>query len=151
MKTARLALNDGHIKTVVTLTEAHLAVLLGGRVWIAHIAAINCLGDRVRPLLKCPRAHEGNFQSLYYWGGELACRHCHRLRYRSNLAATATDRARLAKLKLLKTMGGRPGDVMPARRPLVWRLRYRRMAARLASLTGIHYTGIREWLGRQDP
>lgn len=81
-----LVLTDGDLHTVAVLSETRLAVHLGGRVWLADIVAVPCLGGRLRPLLKCSGAHEGNFQSLYYRAGELACRHCHALRYRSTLA-----------------------------------------------------------------
>jgi hypothetical protein len=104
-----LVLDDGDERTVVALSPTRLAVHLGGRAWLADIVAVPCLNDRVRPLMKCPRAHEGNFQTLYLRDGELACRHCHGLRYRSTLAANATERARLARFKLLGRMGGMPG------------------------------------------
>jgi hypothetical protein len=130
-------LNDGDLRTVVAVTETRLAVHLGGRVWMADIVPVKCLNDRGRPLLKCPRAHEGNFQSLYWRGGELACRDCHALRYRSNLAPGAVDRARLQRDKALAALGGRPGDVIPPRAPRAWRRRYLRLAIRLASLVGI--------------
>lgn len=74
---SRLVLDDGDVRTVAVLAESRLAVLLGGQQWVVDIVPVHCLQGRVRPLLKCPRAHEGNFQSLYYRNGELACRHCH--------------------------------------------------------------------------
>lgn len=141
-----LVLSDGDERTVVALSEACLAVHLGGRVWLADIVAVPCLNGRLRPLLKCPRAHEGNFQSLYFRAGELACRHCHELRYRSNLTVGSVERARLSRLKLLDRMGGRPGDAIPARPPRAWHKRYRRMAGRLGVLTSLHYGAIRQWL-----
>ena len=144
-----VTLNDGDVRTVVALTEARLAVHLGGRVWMADIVAVPCLNDRVRPLLKCSRAHEGNFQSLYFRGGELACRHCHSLRYRSTLAPSAVERARLGRLKLIDLMGGLPGDAIPDRLPRAWSGRYRRLAARLVALTGIHHGHVRQWLERE--
>jgi hypothetical protein len=99
-----VVLVDGYEHTVAVVSETGLAVHLGGRVWMADIVAVPCLKDRVRPLLKCPRAHEGNFQSLYYRAGELACRHCHALRYRSNLAPGKVERMELARHKLTKQM-----------------------------------------------
>ncbi|MEV4783403.1 hypothetical protein [Burkholderia sp. LMU1-1-1.1] len=143
-----VTLDDGEVRTVVALTETRLAVHLGGRVWMADIVAVPCLNDRVRPLLKCPRAHEGNFQSLYFRGGELACRHCHALRYRSTLASSAADRARLARLKLVDRMGGLPGNAIPERLPKGWRVRYRRLAGRLSTLTSLHHDQMRHWLNR---
>jgi hypothetical protein len=143
-----VTLDDGDVRTVVALTETRLAVHLGGRVWMADVAAVPCLNDRVRPLLKCPRAHEGNFQSLYFRGGELACRHCHALRYRSTLAAGHVERARLARRKLLARMGGQPSDAMPARLHRAWRKRYLRLAGRLDGLSGMHYGEVRQRLGR---
>ena len=144
-----VTLNDGDVRTVVAVTETRLAVHLGGRVWMADIVAVKCLNDRVRPLLKCPRAHEGNFQSLYWRGGELACRHCHTLRYKSTLAPSVVERARLARLKLLERMGGLPGDAIPYRPPRAWRDRYGRAARRLAALTEVHHVDIRQRLVRQ--
>lgn len=145
---SRLVLDDGDVRTVVVLTETRLAVFLGGRPWVVNIVPVQCLQGRVRPLLKCPRAHEGNFQSLYYRGNELACRHCHALRYRSNLAPRAVERARLGRDKLLKAMGARPGDVMPERANGIWRRRYLRLAARLVSLDRLHYGEVRRRLER---
>ncbi len=147
---SRLVLDDGDVRTVVVLTQDRVAIFLGGRTWMVDIVAVSCLDDRVRLCLKCPRAHEGNFQSLYFWGGELACRHCHRLRYRSNLAASAADRARIARSKLLSSMGGAPGQLVAERQPFKWRSRHARLSARLARLTGVHYRDVRAWLERQD-
>lgn len=142
-----VTLTDGDVRTVVAVTETRLAVHLGGRVWMADIVAVKCLNDRVRPLLKCPRAHEGNFQSLYWRGGELACRHCHALRYRSNLAPGAVDRARLQRDKALAALGGRPGDVLPPRTPRAWRRRYLRLAGVMAGLSGTYYADLTRKLG----
>lgn len=143
-----VTLDDGDVRTVVALTEMRLAVHLGSRVWMADIVAVPCLNGRLRPLLKCSRAHVGNFQSLYFRGGELACRHCHALRYRSTLASSAVERARLARLKLLDRMGGHPSDAIPARLPRAWRTRYGRQAGRVAALAGLHYGQVRQWLER---
>lgn len=141
-----VVLVDGDEHTVAVVAETRLAVHLGGRVWMADIMAVPCLGGRLRPLLKCPRAHEGNFQSLYFRAGELACRHCHVLRYRSTLAAGAVDRARLARDKLLDRLGGVPGADLPARAPRAWRKCHRRLTSRLVSLSGMHYEEIRRRL-----
>jgi hypothetical protein len=145
---SRLVLDDGDVRTVAVLAETRLAVFLGGRQWVVDIVAVQCLQGRLRPLLKCPRAHEGNFQSLYFRGGELACRHCHRLRYRSNVAATASDRVRIARLKLLATMGALPGQLMTERQPYKWRKKHLFLAARVEELTALYYRNIREWLER---
>lgn len=147
--TSRLVLDAGALRTVVVLAESRLAVLLGGRAWLVDVVPVRCLNGRLRPLLKCPRAHEGNFQSLYYWAGELACRHCHKLRYRSNVAGSAADRARIARSKLLSSMGGALGQLVPARQPNKWRKRYLRRSARIAALSGVHYCDVRGWLDRQ--
>lgn len=149
-KAAQLVLDDGVVRTVVVLAPTRLAAFLGGQTWLADIAAVQCLTGRFRPLLKCPRAHEGNFQSLYYWGGELACRRCHGLRYRSNLAPSVAGRARVARAKLLTLMGGEPGDALPFRQPFKWRKRHRRLSSRLAQLTGVHFKDVRAWLVRQS-
>ena len=144
-----VTLTDGDVRAVVAATETRLAVHLGGRVWMADIVAVKCLNDRVRPLLKCPRAHEGNFQSLYWRGGELACRHCHTLRYSSNLAAGPVARARLARFKLLALVGGLPSNAVPERQPYKWRRRHQRLMRQLAGLSGVHYGVMRAWLEKQ--
>jgi hypothetical protein len=146
---SRLVLDDGEVQTVAMLTETRLAVFLGDNPWVVDIVSVQCLQGRVRPLLKCPRAHEGNFQSLYYRSGELACRHCHALRYRSNVAATATDRGRIARSKLLAAVGAEPDQLVPVRQPYKWRSRHARLSMRLAQLTDVHYRAVRAWLERQ--
>ena len=143
---SKLVLDDGDVRTVVMLTENRLAAFLGGRTWIIDIVPVQCLRGRVRPLLKCPRAHEGNFQSLYFRGGELACRHCHALRYRTNLSASAADRARIARSKLFREMGVEPGELTAQRQPFKWRKRHLGLVARVERLTSIHYRSVREWL-----
>lgn len=146
---AQLVLTDGDVRAVVVLSPTRLAAFLGGRTWLVDIAPVKCLNDRVRHLMTCPRAHEGNFQSLYYWAGELACRHCHGLRYRSNLAPSAAGRARIARFKLLSSMGAKPGQLVAERQPFKWRKRHQRLSARLAELTGLHYRAVRAWLERE--
>jgi hypothetical protein len=141
-----VVLIDRDEHTVAVLSETRLAVRLGGRTWMADIVAVPCLKDRVRPLLKCPRAHEGNFQSLYWRGGELACRHCHALRYCSALAPGPVARARLAREKLLERMGARLGGDVPGRLPGAWRKRYARVAGRVSELAGIYYAEMRNRL-----
>ena len=145
----RVMLDDGVVRTVAVLAETRLAVLLGGRQWMVDIVPVQCLGGRVRRLMTCPRAHEGNFQSLYLRGDELACRHCHRLRYRSNLAASAADRARIARNKLLAAMGEEAGAIDAPRQPYKWRCRHDRLAARLTTLSGAHFKDMRARLERQ--
>ena len=141
-----VVLVDGGEHTVAVLSETRLAIHLGGRVWMADIVAVPCLNGRLRPLLKCSRAHEGNFQSLYWRGGELACRHCHALRYRTSLAAGPVARARLARYKLLTRMEGRTGDSLPMRAPRAWRKRYRRLTSRFGALSAIHYADLQRCL-----
>lgn len=97
---SRLVLNDGGEQTIAVLTEDRVAVYLGGQPWVVDIVPVPCLNGRVRPLLKCPRAHEGSFQALYFRAGVLACRHCHKLRYSSNLAPTQRDRTKIQRSKL---------------------------------------------------
>jgi hypothetical protein len=139
---------DGHgLSGLVSLAQDKLTVLIDGGAFSAAIAMVPCLNGRSRPLLKCPRAHEGNFQSLYYRGGILACRLCHKLKYQSNLAGGPSDRARLARFKLLDKLNGEPGSVIPERKPYAWRKKHQRLSARLAGLTGLHYQSIRRWLG----
>jgi len=143
-----LVLDDGDMRTVAVLAETRLAVFLGGRDWVVNIVPVQCLQGRIRPLLKCPRAHEGNFQSLYYHGNELACRHCHALRYRTNIVAAATDRARIARSKLLRELGAEPGVAVPVRQPYKWRKRHLSLLTRVDRLTSVHYRNVREWLER---
>lgn len=145
----RLVLDDGNTRTVVLLSKTRLAAFLGGRAWVAHIVAVPCLRGRLRPLLKCPHAHEGNFQSLYFLNDVLACRHCLRLRYRSSLAASAADRARIARSKLLSSMGGQPGAIEAPRQAYKWRSRHERLAARLSALSGVHLSEMRARLERK--
>jgi len=133
----------GIVRTVAVVTEMRLAVFLGGRAWVANLVAVQCLQGRVRPLLKCPRAHEGNFQSLYYRNGELACRHCHDLRYRSNIAATEIDRARLKRMKLLTLLGGEPGSLVPPRRGGASRKLYGKLVCSYSILTSLHYDDLK--------
>lgn len=133
---------------LVMLEPERLVLAFDGVTASAEIVAVACLNGRSRPLLKCPRAHEGNFQTLYFRSGELACRRCHGLRYRSTLAACPVERARLARFKLLDRMGGLPGEVVPARRHGAWRKRYRRLSGRLASLSSIFYSDLRLLLDR---
>lgn len=143
-----VVLVDGAERTVAVLSETRLAVHLGGRVWLADIVSVPCLNDRVRPLLKCPRAHEGNFQSLYWRGGELACRHCHALRYRSNLASTPLERARLARAKLIAQIRPLDSSYLSGRLPRVWRKRHLRQVQQLGELSKTHYAAVRNWLRR---
>ena len=140
---SRFVLDDGDVRTVAVLAENRLAIFLSGRAWVADIVAVQCLQGRVRPLLKCPRAHEGNFQSLYYRNGELACRHCHALRYRTNVAASASNRARITRSKMLIAIGAEPGQLAPTRQPYKWRKRYLRILSAFDRLTSIHYTDMR--------
>ena len=145
----RVVLDDGVVRTVAVLSETRLAVSLGGRQWVVDIVPVQCLQGRVRPLLKCPRAHEGNFQSLYYRAGKLACRHCHQLRYSSHLAFDSIQRARLKREKLLAELGGFPGDLMPARRHGRWRQKYNRLALQYAALCIQHYDVLSATLNRR--
>lgn len=143
---ARAVLDDGVVRTVAVVTEKHVAVFLGGRQWVVDIVPVQCLRGRVRPLLKCPRAHEGNFQSLYFRGDELACRHCHALRYRTTVAATAAHRAQLAREKLLRTLGAEQRCIDIARPLGSWRKRHLRLLIKVARLTRVHYEGIHSWI-----
>jgi hypothetical protein len=113
-----------------------LTLVYAGVTVAADIEVVNCLNGRSRPLMKCPRAHEGNFQTLYLRDGGLACRHCHGLRYRSNLAAGTVDRARIARFKLMGRMGAEPGEAAPERRYGAWRKRYRLKMSVLMRLGG---------------
>lgn len=128
---------------LVTLEANQVTLMFSGVIVSAEIYTVPCLNGRLRPLLKCPRAHEGNFQTLYLLHSELACRYCHRLRYRSTLAPSATERARLARFKLMAKMGCGPSNVILDRKPRCWRSRHRRLKMRLVGLTGLHYGALR--------
>lgn len=147
-KGSRLVLSQGNVRTLVLLSKTRLAAFLGGRAWVVNIVTVPCLGGRLRPLLRCPRAHEGNFQSLYWSGSEIACRTCLGLRYRSTLAATSTDRARLARHKLIAQLGGQPGTEVPDRQAGKWRRRHQRLISHLEGLSGTHFAAMRAWLDR---
>lgn len=144
-----LVLDDGDLRTVAVLADRRLAVFLGGRDWVVDIVPVQCLQGRVRPLLKCPRAHEGNFQSLYFRTGELACRHCHALRYHSTLASDIVQRARLKRIKLSSELGGKPSDLVPPRRSGRWRKKYYETAAKYVSLSAKHYSALKTMLSKQ--
>jgi hypothetical protein len=146
MGTNTLVITDGEIRTVVELTPTRLATKLGGVVWVVDIVPVSCLGGRVRPLLKCPRAHEGNFQALYFRAGILACRHCHELRYRSNLAANQVERISQTRRRLVKKLGGTSSDSIPPRAVGTWRKRYKRLAIRLAAISSAHYCALKSQL-----
>lgn len=146
MDTSTLVITDGDIRTVVELTPTRLATKLGGLVWVVDIVHVPCLGGRVRPLLKCPRAHEGNFQSLYFRAGLLACRHCHELRYLSNLAPSASRRSQLARHRLTQALGGNLGDAMPPRPAGMRKKRYRSLASQLALISSQHYGELKRRL-----
>ncbi len=143
-----LSVTDGVSRGVVLLSAGGMSLSINGRTQVAAVVAVPCLGGRLRPLLKCPRAHEGNFQSLYLTGGELACRYCHALRYRTTLAPTATARARFARHKLMSVMGGEPGIDVPVRRAGAWRKKYTRQILALGQATQAHYEQLRAFLTR---
>jgi len=139
---SRVVLDDSDVKTVAVLAETRLAVFLGGRACVADIVAVQCLQGRVRPLLKCPRAHEGNFQSLYFLGDELACRHCHALRYRTTTVTGSVQRAGLKREKALIELGGGPGEAFPLRGPGRWRRRYVMKVRHYETLCASHYDAL---------
>lgn len=141
-KSAQVILDDGEVRTVVVLAETRLAVFLGGKPWVVDIVPVQCLHGRVRPLLKCPRAHEGNFQSLYLYGDELACRHCHNLRYRTVLASTSLELKRLSREKLLARLGGKPGSSVPPRRKGAWRSKYCSELERYGLIESAYYVDV---------
>jgi hypothetical protein len=146
----RVVLNDGAERAVAMLTETRLAIFVGGRSWVVDILAVQCLKGRLRPLLKCPRAHEGNFQSLYYRNNELACRHCHALRYRTNLAPTAAARTKIARSKFFSAMGTFPGQDIQ-RQPRKWRSRHLRQLKQFVLLSDMHYEAVKTWIKANSP
>jgi hypothetical protein len=147
--TTTLTVDGRGASGLVTLALDNLTLIIDGSTFIGTIVMVPCLNGRSRPLLKCGRAHEGNFQSLYYRDGGLACRLCHKLKYQSNLAGGAADRARLARFKLLNKMNGEPGRVIPERKPYCWRKRHLRLSLMLGGLTDLHYQDIRRRLGEK--
>ena len=145
----RVVLDDGDVRTVAVLTKARLAISLGGRQWVVNIVPVQFLQGRVRPLLKCPRAHEGNFQSLYFRGNELACRHCHALRYRTNVAATPADRARIKHQKLVLATGTSSDGEIALRAAGKWRKRYLTQIQKLERLRMPDQSPVHIWLTKQ--
>lgn len=143
---SRLVLDNGDVQTVAVLAESRLAVFLGGQQWVVDIVPVQCLQGRVRSLLKCPRAHEGNFQSLYFYNSELACRQCHSLRYHSTLGSSPIERARLARIKLIRMMGGVAGQDLPQRGLFKWRRRHAKLLRKFDLLSGMHYKDLRSRL-----
>jgi hypothetical protein len=142
---SRVVLDDGVVRTVAVLAETGLAVFLGSRQWVVDIVPVQCLQGRIRPLLKCPRAHEGNFQSLYFRSGELACRHCHALRYRTNVAATAIERQRISRFKLSEKLGGGTSGSAPHRKSGSWRTKHKRQVNKLAALMNRYREQLRAY------
>ena len=126
----------------VAVTETRLAAHLGGQVWMADIVAVKCLKDRIRPLLRCRRAHKGIFKRCNFRGGELACRRCHALRYRSNLASGKSERVNLQRDKAPAALGCRPGDIVPLRLYRAWRRRYGGLVDHLAVRQGCITTKV---------
>jgi hypothetical protein len=145
---SRLVLDDGNVRTVAVLTERRLAVRLGGQDWLVDIVPIQCLNGRVRSLLKCPRAHEGNFQSLYFFNSALACKGCHKLRYRSTLESKF-NQMNLAREKLVLSMGGTCVNDVPRRRAGSWRKKYRQQIAKLGALTQVHYSRLSTYIEKK--
>lgn len=129
-----LILDDGSVRTVAILAETRLGVVLGGQHRVVDIVQVKCLKGRSRPLLKCPRAHEGNFQSLYYRNGELACRHCQGLRYQSTVS-TVSKQAYLRKTKMEKKITHTNPTRAIARPFRGWRSKYLRLIKKLQKLT----------------
>ena len=140
---SKLVLDDGDVRTVAVLTETHLAVFLGRQQWVVDIVPVQCLQGRVRPLLKCPRAHEGNFMSLYYHSGELACRHCHMLRYRSTLASSSGARIYLKRIKIARKLGTNSSLTPLKRRAGTWRKTYLQKLMKLSDVTQDQYSLLR--------
>jgi hypothetical protein len=134
---------------LVLLEPTRMILMLGKTVHTADVVTVPCLNGRLRPLLKCPRAHEGNFQSLYFRAGELACRVCHQLRYRTTLASSPAERIRLARYKIFAAMGGVPGTLIPERKPYAWRKRHQRLIGKFARLSTAHYAAVRVWLDKK--
>lgn len=145
-KSSLLAITWDGAKGLVMIEPERMTVMFCGVTASAEIQAIPCLNDRLRPLMKCPRAHEGNFQTLYLRDGELACRHCHGLRYRSNLAATPIERSRLARFRIIKKLGGKLGDALPARKPYSWKARHKRLINQLQSTSEKYFLSIHAWI-----
>jgi hypothetical protein len=139
---SRVVLDDGDVRTVAIVTQTRLAVFLGGRPWVVEIVSVKCLKDRSRLLMRCPRAHEGNFQSLYYQSGELACRRCHALRYRTNLASTPAVRDRIRYFKFLAKFGNTSQCTSLNRKRGEWRSKFLRNALQLDRLSHTHYGAL---------
>lgn len=135
---------------LVMLEPKQITLMFSGVIVSAEICAVACLNGRLRPLLRCPRAHEGNFQTLYLRGGKLACRQCHSLRYRSNLASTIGERLRLKRQKLIQRMGGEAFETMPAHQATMWGRRHKKQARQLSAVSLQHYSALRKQLLEQN-
>lgn len=148
---SRVILDDGIVRTVAMLTQTQLAVFLGGRLWMADIVTVQCLNGRVRPLLKCPRAHEGNFQSLYFLQGTLACRRCQNLRYRSTLQNSKLSRTRLTNERVLSKIHTKTDSTVPTRPARMWRKTYLNLLRKLEQTNTFHSEALKESVVKKRP
>jgi hypothetical protein len=146
-----LVVDDSYMYGLVLIEKDKMTLITGGLLMSAAIVFVPCLKGRFRPLFKCPRAHEGNFQSLYLSDGVLACRKCHHLRYQSNLAGCANDRARIQRHKMMQRLGRRADGELPSQRKFEWRKKYLAKISKIQELENNHYLELRHMLnGMRD-
>lgn len=144
--TTILTVDGGEMHGMVFLEQDMLNLFIGSRIFSSKIVTVSCLKGRFRPLFKCPRAHEGNFQSLYLCDDVLACRKCHHLRYQSNLAGCANDRARIQRDKMMQRLGRGAGGELPSQRKFEWRKKYLAKISKIQELENNHYLELRHIL-----
>ena len=138
-----LTLRNNSIFGLVFIDQHNLMLMIGGCLLYAQRVLVPCLNGRFRPLLKCPRAHEGNFQSLYLFNGELACRKCLKLRYRSNLASGTKERARIQRMKAMHKLGRQADGTLPEYKKFEWRKKYFKKIAHIKDLENDHYVELK--------
>jgi hypothetical protein len=102
----------------------------------------------VEAVLEMPERARGEFQSLYVRNRELACRHCRALRYRTNIAATPTGRARIARSKLLAAMSALPRRETFRWQPYRSRSWHLRLVRHMGQLDKSRRANLSNWLDR---
>jgi hypothetical protein len=128
---------------LASISYDKFTLIVDGGIFSCLIITVPCLNGRFRPLLKCPRAHEGNFQSLYLFNGELACRKCLKLRYRSNLASGSKERARIQRMKAMHKLGRQADGTLPEYKKFEWRKKYFEKIAHIKDLENDHYVELK--------
>jgi hypothetical protein len=141
-----LTIGDSFSMLIAVISQHQINIVSGDAIATLDVVAIPCLKGRFRPLFRCPRAHEGNFQSIYLCDGVLACRKCHNLRYQSNLAGCAKDRARIQRYKMMKRLGRKTDGKLPNQRKFEWQKKYFAKISKIQELENNHYLELRQML-----